>query len=55
MQFSGSAVIEKPIGNVCVLLDFNESDATADCVHGSRRDVEPIASANWSPINQLPE
>ena len=53
MKFARSAIIIQPIGNVGILLHLNQSDARADRMDGSCRDVEEVPRLHRLPVHQL--
>src|SRR5690606_12573914 len=53
MQFARSAIIIKPIGNICILLHFDKLYSGSNRVDCSSRDVKQITWFNGLPIDQL--
>ncbi|ASJ90968.1 hypothetical protein CBR61_08600 [Porphyrobacter sp. CACIAM 03H1] len=53
VQFATPPVIEYPIGDVGILLDFDDLHAGADGMNGAGRDVEEVASPDREPFHQV--
>src|SRR6476469_10374565 len=53
VQLARAAVVVEAVGEVDVLLEFQQRYAAADCVDGAGRHEEQVAAANWFPIHQV--
>jgi len=53
VQLARAAVVIEAVGDVHVLLEFEQGEPAADCVDRARRDEDEIAGADRAPVDQL--